>query len=642
MIKDKLSGISARIYAIVAVAALAIFLLSESLQYGAVENAYTMRKQHLSDVVDTAISTLEGLQSQVTAGAMTLEEAQELGRDALMSLHFDTSGYFFAIDHDFIVQAHPTMPQWIGTRQADYADFYGVKVFAEMLAIVEREGAGSLTYHFKKPDAETPEEKIGFVRDFPDWGWVIGTGSYVSDIKQELSRLRVFSLIANCVALLILLIASTLLARSVTRPMAALNARMQSLAAGDADAPVPHIDARAEIGSMSRALEVFRKALVERAELEQARIERDGELSRAREEATRRELEVQRREAEAAEQKRRDEARAAAEREATRAATEAERDAFLAEQAAVMERIARSLEAMSEGDLTQVITETFPPAYEKLRNDFNSAVARFAELAGSIVDSAEMIDAESGSLTSASMELGRRTETQAASLEETAAAMNQLSASVDSSAQGARDAAQAVERTRATTSSGRAVVDRTIEAMNDIARSSEMISRITGVIDDIAFQTNLLALNAGVEAARAGESGRGFAVVASEVRALAQRSSEAAQEIAGLIGTSEKQVKSGVILATQSGESLAEIDHLVSELDNLLRTIAASSAEQAMGINEITTAVTQLDQVTQQNAAMFEESSAAVQVLRNQALTLKGVSAIFKLSPSQDHLRMAS
>ncbi len=642
MLKDKLYGISARIYAIVAVAALAIFLLSESLQYFAVDNAYAMREQHLSDVVDTAISTLEVLQEEVSAGRLTLEQAQAEGRASLTRLHFDDSGYFFVLDHDLVVEVHPTMPQWVGTRQADYADFYGTRVFAEMQAIAERDGSGALRYYFKKPDAETPEEKIGFVRDFPAWGWIVGTGSYVSDIQAELARMHWLGLAASGASLLVLLMASTLLARSVTRPMAAINARMQSMAEGDSETPVPYTGAKAELGAMSRALEVFRQALVERGELEQARIAREADLARAREEAAQREIEVQRREAEAAEQKRIDEAKAAADREATRAASEAEREAYLAQQAKVMDRIAGSLAAMSEGDLTQSIDETFPPAYEKLRNDFNAAIARFSELAGSIVESAEMIEVESGSLTSASLELGRRTETQAASLEETAAAMNQLSASVDSSAQGARDAAQAVERTRATTGSGRAVVDRTIEAMNDIARSSEMISRITGVIDDIAFQTNLLALNAGVEAARAGESGRGFAVVASEVRALAQRSSEAAQEIAGLIGTSEKQVKSGVVLATQSGESLAEIEHLVGELDDLLRTIAASSAEQAMGINEVTTAVTQLDQVTQQNAAMFEESSAAVQVLRNQALSLKELSAVFRLTRDADQMRLAS
>jgi methyl-accepting chemotaxis protein len=230
----------------------------------------------------------------------------------------------------------------------------------------------------------------------------------------------------------------------------------------------------------------------------------------------------------------------------------------------------------------------------------------------------------------ASTELGRRTETQAASLEETAAAMNEMASSVEQSVAGARAAAQAVARTRSTTTTGREVVRQTLQAMNDISHSSGQISRITSVIDDIAFQTNLLALNAGVEAARAGESGRGFAVVASEVRALAQRSSEAAREIAGLIDTSSRQVASGVDLAARSDAALGQIEELVSRLDQLLGAIEAAAAEQSSGIAEVTAAVNQLDQVTQHNAAMFEENSAATQGLLDEAQTLRGLTAVFR------------
>ncbi|SOC21533.1 methyl-accepting chemotaxis protein (MCP) signalling protein, partial [Rhodobacter sp. JA431] len=243
-----------------------------------------------------------------------------------------------------------------------------------------------------------------------------------------------------------------------------------------------------------------------------------------------------------------------------------------------------------------------------------------------------------------SAELGRRTETQAASLEETAAAMNEMSSSLEQSVAGARTAAKAVSRTRSTTATGLAVVRQTAEAMNDIAKSSDQISRITSVIDDIAFQTNLLALNAGVEAARAGESGRGFAVVASEVRALAQRSSEAAKEIAELIETSVRQVQSGVQLAAKSDAALGEIDTLVSELDGLLGGIASAASEQSTGISEVTSAVNQLDQVTQHNAAMFEENSAATQGLLTEARTLKDLSSLFRIdaTPQGEAPRLAS
>ncbi|OCX64483.1 hypothetical protein BFP70_10560 [Thioclava sp. SK-1] len=292
------------------------------------------------------------------------------------------------------------------------------------------------------------------------------------------------------------------------------------------------------------------------------------------------------------------------------------------------------IEKMSHGDLTGRMNEAVPADLERLREALNASMSKTATLVGSIVASAETLMTESGSLTNAAADLGHRTESQAASLEQTAAAIEELASSVKSSAMGAKDAAKTVGTAKDRSVAGRAVVQQTITAMTEIANSSQSISRITSVIDDIAFQTNLLALNAGVEAARAGETGRGFAVVASEVRALAQRSSDAAREIATLIETSEKQVQSGVSLVDQSGTALSEIENLVSTLDTLVRGIAASAEEQSIGLNEITSAVTQLDQLTQQNAAMFEESSAATNVLSQTAKELTAEASIFILSES--------
>ncbi|MER5170545.1 methyl-accepting chemotaxis protein [Thioclava kandeliae] len=287
--------------------------------------------------------------------------------------------------------------------------------------------------------------------------------------------------------------------------------------------------------------------------------------------------------------------------------------------------------ALNQGDLTQRITVEVPRDLEGLRDDMNSSLDQIATLIGGIVDSANSLRAETGNLAEAGTKLGQRTEAQAASLEESAAAINQLAASVKSSADGAKAAEQSVGGARVRAENGRQIVEDTIVAMNAIAQSSQAISRITSVIEDIAFQTNLLALNAGVEAARAGETGRGFAVVASEVRALAQRSSDAAQEIADLISTSERHVNSGVSLVNQSGQSLQEIQDVVISLDQVVRDIANSAVEQSTGLHEIQTAVNQLDQVTQQNAAMFEEASATTAALQTLAETLASESAKFTL-----------
>ncbi|SOC07756.1 methyl-accepting chemotaxis protein [Rhodobacter maris] len=300
------------------------------------------------------------------------------------------------------------------------------------------------------------------------------------------------------------------------------------------------------------------------------------------------------------------------------------------------------ISALRAGRLDHRLTRPMPAEFEHLRANYNAALERMEELVGAIIESAEAIRIETSNLSGASAELGRRTETQAASLEETAAALNELSSSVESSSSGARTAAAAVTKARHRSTEGRRVVEQTISAMGDIAQSSEQVSRITSVIDDIAFQTNLLALNAGVEAARAGETGRGFAVVASEVRALAQRSSEAAREIAELIETSGRQVRQGVDLVNESGQALSEIDALVTEVDGLVQAIAGSAVEQSTGLAEINSAVHQLDQLTQQNAAMFEESSAAVSVLNSQAGELATQGAVFQIGGADAPLRAAS
>ena len=627
----RLWGISARIYAIVALASLSIVVLSETLLHFAVTNAYAMREQHLSDVTDTAISILAELEEQVAAGEIDLATAQAEGARRVSGLRFDESGYFFAIDHKATVMVHPFKPDWIGTSQIGLTDPKGIKIYQEMIALAEATGSGSMRYFFQKPDNPTPEEKIGFVRDFAPWGWIVGTGSYVSDIAAALTHLRRVSLVSMAVVALALLAAATGLARSVTKPLALVHGRMERMTTGDTESPVPCTDLRSEVGDMAKAIEVFRMSLREKAQLELHRKTQEAELARAQAESREREAALRQREDELERKRLEEEARRMSEREAQRRKEEAEREAQIQEQTHVVSTLAAGLRAMSEGDLTARIPHAFPSAYENLRQDFNAALAKMSGLIASIVRTTDVVELETRQLSMASSELGRRTETQAASLEETAAAMNEMASSVENSVVGARAAAQAVSRTRATTATGRDVVRQTAQAMDDIAHSSNQISRITSVIDDIAFQTNLLALNAGVEAARAGETGRGFAVVASEVRALAQRSSEAAREIATLIDTSSRQVASGVDLASRSDTALEQIENLVTELDGLLVSIASAATEQSAGISEVTAAVNQLDQVTQHNAAMFEENSAAMQGLLNEAQTLKDLSAVFRV-----------
>ncbi len=289
------------------------------------------------------------------------------------------------------------------------------------------------------------------------------------------------------------------------------------------------------------------------------------------------------------------------------------------------------LNSLAAGDLSETIEDPFPPEYESLREDFNTTVRSLRDLIGAVAENATEIHLRAEELSTGSLDLSRRTEGQAATLEETAAALEEMTSSVQSAAERTARVREVVEQTRGQAETSGEVVRDAVAAMSEIKKSSDEINQIIGVIDDIAFQTNLLALNAGVEAARAGDAGRGFAVVASEVRALAQRSAESAREIKGLIGAGSMHVENGVSLVNSAGDALSDIVTRVGNIADLIGDIASGAQEQSTNLAELNTSVAQLDQVTQQNAAMVEESSAASTALKTEAETLHGMVTAFRL-----------
>ena len=320
-----------------------------------------------------------------------------------------------------------------------------------------------------------------------------------------------------------------------------------------------------------------------------------------------------------------------------------ERNARMAE---TQQRVALSLQkamsALSGGDLRHRIAEGFADEHEALRDDFNSAVSTLDSAVGKFVESAKVIQCEAESISGSTDAFSERTEQQAVTLKETAAAIAQLAASVDLAAQRARDANDIVSSAQQAADSSGSIVKETVSAMDEIAQSSEQISRIIGVIDEIAFQTNLLALNAGVEAARAGDAGRGFAVVASELRALAQRSSEAAREISDLISASREHVKKGVSLVDKAGEALTGIADTIGTVAEHVSDISKSAHEQATGVGEINQAMDELDRATQENVSMFDKTIASTASLNAQAISLVEITGEFRCTTARTATRSRS
>ena len=281
--------------------------------------------------------------------------------------------------------------------------------------------------------------------------------------------------------------------------------------------------------------------------------------------------------------------------------------------------LSRDTQALNHDEVGQLVT-----AMGRMQQSLRGLVRQVQDAAGNI-------STASSEIATGNHDLSQRTEQTAANLEEAASSMEMLTSTVQQSAQASRQASDFASSAAEVAARGGAVVSQVVSTMDQITTSSRKIADITGVIDSIAFQTNILALNAAVEAASAGEQGRGFAVVASEVRSLAQRSAGAAKEIKELIGSSVERVEDGSRFVSQAGQTMTEIVGSVRRVSGIIHEITASAAEQSDNIGHISQSVTQLDQMTQQNAALVEQSTAASESLREQALQLTRAVSQFKL-----------
>jgi methyl-accepting chemotaxis protein len=392
--------------------------------------------------------------------------------------------------------------------------------------------------------------------------------------------------------------------RRVVGPIGSLTLSMQTLAQGDTSLAIPFVDRKDEVGKMAASLEIFREAAIRNKN-----IEGEADASRRRSEAERIQMQQQ---------------------------TEADAEARLTQATGAL---AASLRRLADGDMACEVNEALAPQFEGLRNDFNTSVRQLREALLSVGQSVSTVDGGAREISDASDNLSKRTEQQAASLEQTAAALEQITSNVKSTSARTGEARDVVRDARARADQSGQVVRNAVAAMERIEKSSQQIGQIISVIDEIAFQTNLLALNAGVEAARAGEAGKGFAVVAQEVRELAQRSANAAKEIKALISNSAVAVAEGVKLVSDTGEGLNAIEQLVQSVTVHMDAIATAAQEQSVGLTEVNTAVNHMDQATQQNAAMVEEMSAAGVGLAQESAKLTDLLSQFQLGHAAGQLR---
>lgn len=579
---SKVFSINARLIALVALAIALVALVSSSFLAAMRDIAVRENTVATQQAAQVAAHHLHRLDARVQSGAIRIEDAQAEAVAYFNSLTYGDSGYFFVFDGGFTIVSHGANAALIGRIVRDGQDADGKPVYQNIANAAAEPGGSTLQYRFLNPTSERVEPKLTYAIEFAPWGWVIGTGNYLSEVEAAIATARRATLTIAIVGGLVFLLFAGSIGLQMSRQINAMRAVMGAMERGELDSVVPHQTARSEIGAMAKALESFR------ADLAHARRSEAEETARAQ-------LRLQ-------------------------------------EQAMVVSNLAKGMEHLSKGKLTYPLEMVFPEGYEPLRQNYNETLTTLSGTLSNVVSTSGRLAVSSGEVARAADDLSRRTEAQAAALEQTAAAIEELTTTTQSAALGADEARQKAIAARTKAEANEAVVTEAMAAMEKISASSAQIGQIVALIQDISFQTNLLALNAGVEAARAGDAGRGFAVVASEVRALAQRAAVATNEIKGLITASGEDVAKGVDLVGRSGRALEEVVADVVDMAGHVDSIAISAREQALGLKEINLAVTQLDQVTQQNAAMAEETTAASSELQRDTTALNAQTGRFTLA----------
>ena len=559
------------------------------------ESIYTERYDMLRTQVDTAMSILKIYHAKEVAGELTQEEAQTQAYKLLTDLRYEPNGYFFGLDTGVTMRFHPSAAL-VGQNKKGFVDKEGNTLFDDIIAVAKT-GGGRTQYVWEKPGDKSGElfPKASYSAPFAPWNLVIGTGVYIDDLAAQVQATVWKALSVGLAVFGLGIAAAFFVIRGISKPLTAIHDALEAVADENVNIDIPHTDMGNEVGKMAKATKALQQKVRERHEMARTQEQQAREIDSERQQNT----EMQQDQA--------------------------------SQQARVVTTIGDALKILAVGDLT-VRCADLGPKYATLRDNFNEALSLLEAAMAKVNAKGIDIGGSKEEIRRASNELSQRTERQAASLEETSAALDELTVAVRQTAEGAHEAAKRVTSISAEATKSDSVVAEAIGAMSGIEQSSAEITKIIGVIDEIAFQTNLLALNAGVEAARAGESGRGFAVVAQEVRELAQRSAAAAKEIKSQISNSSGQVQNGVQLVGQAAEALKRISDQIKTANEIVTKIAHSASEQDTTLRSISSSMNQLDVVTQQNAAMAEETTASAEVLANDTEDLLELIRSFKVS----------
>ncbi len=621
-----------KLSSLIAVSAIVLIIAMGVQLMGLRDRLWSDREDLIQSQVESTMSILAFYQQRVEDGEMSLDEAQTAARDVSRSMRYGNNDYMFFYTTDGVRVMHPRR-DLEGQSGWDAQDPNGVFYIRDMVKAAQS-GGGFSGYQYKRLDSDALSPKMAYSAMFEPWDWMIATGVYIDDLDAifQSEMLKALGWLGG--ALVLLIGAAVPIALSLTRPIAAITQNMKQLADGDLDTEILGAGRNDEIGDMAKAVEVFKENGRKVNRMTAAEVEAE---ARRQEERTRMMQELQTEFGNVVD--------AAIGGDFSRRVEvefpDAELNALAGSVNSLVETVDRGvsetgevLAALAETNLTRRVTGSYEGAFDKLKRDTNAVADKLVEIVGQIKSTSRGLKTATGEILSGANDLSERTTKQAATIEETSAAMEQLAQTVIENAKRAEEASVKSRSVSQTAEEGGEVMRDANTAMEQITHSSAKISNIIGMIDDIAFQTNLLALNASVEAARAGEAGKGFAVVAVEVRRLAQSAAEASSEVKALIEQSAEEVSGGSKLVASAAEKLEAMLEAVKANNVLMEGIARESREQASAIEEVNVAVRQMDEMTQHNAALVEETNAAIEQTESQASELDNIVAVFTLSQS--------